>query len=70
MNTTKKANNVTGTGTILTRCPDCGRLVRVIVNFPYEDKGFETTTHECEFCGCKMIVKDLHRYDENGFIIA
>lgn len=66
---TKKANNVTGVATIFTRCPDCGKLLKVSVNFRKRNKGFTTTNHTCEFCGCEMTVKDCHKYDKNGFVV-
>lgn len=66
---TKTANNVIGVSNILTRCPECGKLNFVTVNFPYKNKGFESTTYSCLNCGSFNVVKDNHKYDKNGFII-
>ena len=67
---TTRTKRVTGVSTVFTRCPDCGKLLRVAVNFPKKNKGFETTDYTCGFCGCEMTVEDCHKYDKKGNIIA
>ena len=66
---TTRTRKVNGVSTVFTRCPDCGKLLRVAVDYPKKNKGFETTDYTCGFCGCE-IVEDCHKYDKKGNIIA
>lgn len=56
-------------GYILTHCPECFAKNRVFVKFPAFNKPFEDTQYTCDKCGCKALVKDSHKYAEDGTIV-
>lgn len=56
-------------GYILTHCPECSSKNRVFVKFPAFNKPFEDTQYTCDKCGCKALVKDSHKYAEDGTIV-
>ena len=53
---------------VYSRCPRCGHLMRVEVNFPSPVDPFIPKMHTCEECGCKCIVSDPHKYNSDGTI--
>lgn len=57
------------TGFVRTRCPECGKLLRVEVTFPSWKEPFEDTVHTCDKCGVELLLTDPHQYDEHGNII-
>lgn len=55
-------------GFIKVNCTECGKQLRVKVNFPIDNKGFETKVITCEHCGTELEIFDDHVYNEDGTI--
>lgn len=53
-------------GFVQTQCASCGKTNKVKVNFPSHNKGFDTTTYICSYCGENNELSDSHEYNDDG----
>ena len=60
---TTRTKKVTGVSTVFTRCPDCGKLLRVAVDYQKNGR-FKKADYTCGFCGCEMTVEDCHKVEK------